>query len=338
MAKSLLAYLYPRIKGSQEDVATISLQYLISQSEELNEAFTDFIARCINSTLPKLQYFCQETGEEGERPDMVGKDSSGHDVVLCEMKFYAGLTSNQPNTYLNRLRKSGGKGLVFITPKARRTVLWSKLKTLSGAEETEGIEYSALIDGVRMAIVTWDEVLDCIDRAERTGKYKADIQQLKGYCEQMDIDAFVPFGDGDFSAEVARKEERYYQVIDETANLLCADKNISAVKTRINPNRNYYEQRLEIDNFKVWLIYDRNLWKSDASEETPFWVSVLDKNANEPEKFLRVLETIPASLKDHYYSITYLALIPQAQVSLDEICKDLKQQVLAYIDKFRTAQ
>ncbi len=32
MAESLLAHLYSRIKGSQEDVATLSLQYIISSS------------------------------------------------------------------------------------------------------------------------------------------------------------------------------------------------------------------------------------------------------------------------------------------------------------------
>ena len=37
MAESLLAHLYSRIKGSQEDVATVSLQYIISSSNSLTE-------------------------------------------------------------------------------------------------------------------------------------------------------------------------------------------------------------------------------------------------------------------------------------------------------------
>lgn len=40
MAGSLLAYLYPRIRGSQEDVATLSLSYLLTQSDILCSAFT----------------------------------------------------------------------------------------------------------------------------------------------------------------------------------------------------------------------------------------------------------------------------------------------------------
>ena len=64
MAHSLLAHLYSRIRGSQEDVATISLQYLLSQSAELNKAFTTLIAAKLNVSLAdRLQYKCQATGE-----------------------------------------------------------------------------------------------------------------------------------------------------------------------------------------------------------------------------------------------------------------------------------
>ena len=123
MAQSLLAHLYPYIKGSQEDIATFSLQYLLSQSSKLNAAFTKFAADTMGVDLgERLQYRCQVTGEseEKERPDMVGTDADGAEIVLFEMKFYASLTANQPNTYLDRLRKNGGKGLLFICPMDRK--------------------------------------------------------------------------------------------------------------------------------------------------------------------------------------------------------------------------
>ena len=37
---ALLAHLYPHIRGSQEDIATLSLHYLLMQSPDLNAAFT----------------------------------------------------------------------------------------------------------------------------------------------------------------------------------------------------------------------------------------------------------------------------------------------------------
>ena len=117
MAHSLLAHLYPHIRGSQEDIATYSLQYLLVQSKELNRAFTKRISTVLHIDTEKaLQYVCQSTGkgEEKERPDMVRLDSNGNENILCEMKFYATLTVNQPNTYIDRLVQCGGKGLILF--------------------------------------------------------------------------------------------------------------------------------------------------------------------------------------------------------------------------------
>jgi hypothetical protein len=47
MANSLLAHLYSHIRGSQEDIATISLQYILSQSVNLKVAFT----KCLGESL-----------------------------------------------------------------------------------------------------------------------------------------------------------------------------------------------------------------------------------------------------------------------------------------------
>ncbi|MCR5586090.1 MAG: hypothetical protein K6F77_00975 [Lachnospiraceae bacterium] len=60
-----------------------------------------------------ITYSCQSVGENSERPDMSGVDKDGREIVLCEMKFYAGLTSNQPNAYLDRLIKENGKALIY---------------------------------------------------------------------------------------------------------------------------------------------------------------------------------------------------------------------------------
>ena len=87
MAYSLLGHLYPYIKGSQEDVATFSLQYLLSQSESLNRAFTKRVSDIMQADLEEsLQYVCQVTGdsEEKERPDMAGINHNGEEVMLLK--------------------------------------------------------------------------------------------------------------------------------------------------------------------------------------------------------------------------------------------------------------
>jgi len=168
MNNSLLAHLYPYIKGTQEDVATYSLQYLLSQSDKLNIAFTKMAAEKMNIELEnKMQYLCQVTGEseEQERPDMVGLDSKGNETVLFEMKFYASLTQNQPNTYLKRLKKNNGKGLLFVCPMSRRTSLWAKLKELCNEITNEEIsEYCIDVEGVKLSIITWNEIIEMLNK------------------------------------------------------------------------------------------------------------------------------------------------------------------------------
>ena len=139
MAQSLLAYLYPHIRGSQEDLATLSLQYIITQSDKLNMAFTKLLETALNSPISKtkLNYNCQSVGEQQERPDISGADENGKELVLCEAKFYAGLTDNQPNGYLDRLQKEHGIGLVFLCPSTRKTSLWNKLIDLCKDKEVK---------------------------------------------------------------------------------------------------------------------------------------------------------------------------------------------------------
>ena len=345
MANSLLAHLYSRIRGSQEDVATLALQYLLSQSKLLNMAFTKQIADCFGTELDeRLQYTCQSVGENHERPDMAGKNKLGHEVVLCEMKFYAGLTANQPLGYIDRLKAEKGKGLIFICPKARQTVLWSKLCDLCNQRNTEYVKKNCIcVDGVYLSILTWADIIGELERVASSfeREYISDIHQLKGYCAQMDSDAFIPFTAGEITADNAKKIQRYYQVVDQTINLICAD-NISAsvvgkASTYFYGNDQIgYERKILIDNFTISIAYDHALWKSNSSVETPFWVSVSNKERKQTDFILERLTQIKSEKKDDAtWDKCYLALEPLTDATLDEVCEDLKSQIYQYLSIFR---
>lgn len=345
MAESLLAHLYSRIKGSQEDVATMSLQYLLSQSKELNKAFTHLISDLTHATLEEtLQYICQSTGEENERPDMVGTDSTSCEQVICEMKFYAGLTSNQPLGYLNRLVKNSGKILVFICPKSRITVLWTKLIDICRNDKRDVKMISdncACIDGIHMSIITWAEILEKLHNVSSVSavKYLSDIQQLEGYCEQIDSDAFIPFNDKELSAENAKRIQRFHDVIDETVNVLISDKSLTiSQKGKSSSYRFGYEKRLLINDFSIAISFDRNLWLSNNSIETPFWIAISDREGKQTTDILQSLLKIEEHKKDNtVWNWCYLALEPLVNSTLEEVCFDLKRQILEYIDIFKQA-
>ena len=343
MSYSLLAHLYPHIRGSQEDIATLSLQYILMQSKELNQAFTKKIADTIGLDLEDLlQYVCQVTGEseEKERPDMIGYNENGKEILLCEMKFYATLTSNQPNTYLKRLKRNNGKCLIFICPEARKTSLWAKLNELCAVSEVKKISSTCVdVDGIKLAIITWSEIIELLMMVASSVAVGLifDIKQLKGFCEQLDRDAFIPFSAKDLSAQMANKADRYYQVLDETIDLLCADKNFDASTKNLkaSASRKGYVRYLYLDDFSIALRYERDLWKNPTKIETPFWLSISNDEWEQPQSFLDIYTIIPKYKKELFYGKVHIALETLQDVTLSEVCEDIKNQIIKYVDMFR---
>lgn len=347
MARSLLAHLYSHIKGSQEDIATLALQYLLSQSGALNEAFTSQMSSVLGVDLgERLQYSCQAVGENSERPDMAGTNKVGNELLLCEMKFYAGLTPNQPVGYLERLQSNGGQGLVFICPRSRQTVLWAKLKERCNGANKEIISPQCVsIDGIRMGIITWAEIVAHLNKTASVSaeEYLADIKQLEGYCAQMDSDAFIPFKSEELTSGNAKKNLRYYQVVDETYNQLIADERFET--EAVGKSSTYflygncvgYEKKLRIGDYVVSIAFDHALWKNPDTVDTPFWVAISDRNRNQTEAIQRRMDQLDDLRRDSStWTTHYLALEAPTDATLDEVCQEMKLQVIKYLDFIKT--
>ena len=340
MAYSLLAHLYPHIRGSQEDIATYSLQYLLLQSKDLNRAFTKRISDILHiESEETLQYVCQATGksEEKERPDMAGLNVEGKEEILCEMKFYATLTANQPLTYLDRLNDCDGKGLLFVCPSARLTNLWAKLNELCEEREVEEIdEHCIKVDGISLAIITWAEIIELLKHVASSSALElvADIAQLEGYCNQLDSEAFIPFSAEDLSAEMANKGERYYQVIDEVIELFCADKNHQTSKKGVKATgyRKGYTRSLLIDGMTFTLNYDRDMWKNPECVETPFWIAIRDKDWDQDDIMIKKHDVFPENKKQMFWGMIFLALEPIQNATFSEVCEDIKSQIEKYME------
>lgn len=336
MAESLLAHLYSRIKGSQEDVATLSLQYILTLSPVLNESFSRLLFNSIRREyVAGIDYKCQSVGDKKERPDIAGIDTDGNEVILCEAKFYAGLTSNQPNTYLDRLIKNEGTALVFICPEARRISLWSKVVGLCAGRQIENIsEYCVNVDGIAMSLISWNEIIETLKTAASASAISAvpDISQLEGFCSMMDRTAFIPFSSEDFGPEIAIKEERYYQVIDSLYDKLVANKDIetSSKGFKASPYRSGYSRYIKICGLGICLMYSRAAWINNTSFETPFWFSICDDEWKQSKGLLEKLNTIK-EIEKHSSDNIYLALHPALNVPLDDVAEDMMNQIIEYI-------
>lgn len=339
MVTSLLAHLYSHIKGSQEDVATLSLQYIVSRSAALNREFSRLLCRALHGDIgTELNYVCQPVGENLERPDIAGIDPNGKEQILCEAKFYAGLTDNQPNGYLDRLQKEGAYGLVFICPAARKVTLWSKLLELCRERSVVDLdEYCVVIGGVRMSILTWGDIVESLRHVASSEATDAlpDIYQLDGFCRLMDSEAFVPLSPEDLGPEVSRKEERFYHILDALIDYLKADKSLSPSTKGVKATayRQGYARAIKIRGYWLSINYDRDLWMNPASKETPFWVAIRSgEDWKQTDYILRALQRFPAAEHDSKWDLTYLALYPILYGTLDEIVASMKAQIIDYID------
>lgn len=341
---SLLAHLYPYFKGSQEDVATSSLSYIVSCNECINKAFTNHISKILQIPINETyQYKCQAVGKNNERPDMAGYDTNGDEKLLCESKFYAALTINQPNTYLKRLIEEKGIGLIFICPDVRKKGLWNELTKL--VDKDKDLESNEINDfcieinnSIRLGITSWKAVLSELEQAAMATAINCvpDIKQLQGYCDQLDNEAFIPFDVEDFGVDYAMKAERPFVLLDALVDAIKNEPNheVSLKNLMASPFWSGYRRYIRIDGFCVNLEYDTNKWKKPDSKNTPFWISInknINKKWQQDEQCQKAMLKIASEMKDG----TYIALIPKCYMALSEVADDMKKQVFEYIQLFK---
>ena len=347
MPYSLLAHLYPRIKGSQEDVATFSLAYILEQSSLLNNSFTKLICKrmCLDIS-DSISYRCQDTDRNFGRPDIAGY-CKGQLKLLLEAKFYAGLTDNQPISYIMRLQDIDESGLLFICPKSRVISLWDKLKRESanaGFIETPVSEFTVKYGKTRLSIISWGEILAELIRvaAERDPEHLDDLRQLEGFCEKIESESFVPFRPEELGAQTAKDIDRYYQVIDETHKLLQTHKEWEPQTKglRSAPKWQGYTQYICMKKYGVSVDFIRSLWKSPTSVETPFWCSIrmiIDGKWMVTDKITGYISSLDSKMQEEFYGCPYIALIPKPYSTIDELAEDLAEQVLKILSEIDSA-
>ena len=126
--ESLFGHIAEKFSSNQlENIATEALAYIINRTKTAKKGFFKFIEAVGIDSDDNLSIRTQGVGEDDAIPDLVGKDREGKDILIIESKFWAGLTENQPNTYLRRFPESQKCFLLFIAPVFRFPTLWSEL-------------------------------------------------------------------------------------------------------------------------------------------------------------------------------------------------------------------
>ena len=189
-----------RLSKENEDVATEALAFILGSSETIRNGMMKFL-RGIVPEMPTLRFKTQQTAG-AIRPDMWGYSDS-EPRLFVENKFWAGLTENQPVSYLKHLSEyTQPTILLIIAPAAREHALWRELNcrledagiSISKNQTAAGIALSATTQiGSTLAITSWTKVLSVLEHeAVDDPGVRGDIVQLEALCKAADIDAFTP--------------------------------------------------------------------------------------------------------------------------------------------------
>ena len=169
----------------------------------------------------------QVVGVDGTRPDLVCFDETGQERVLIEVKFWAGLTANQPSGYIKRLPQDSPAVVMFLVPDDRVRYLWPQLRErlhreFGLVEELDAERRCVSISGSRrhLMVVSWEGLLDAMAaRSSDSGEPRAvtQIRQLRSLARYADECAFKPIPQATSPASTSEIRLRQYRRLVDAA-------------------------------------------------------------------------------------------------------------------------
>ena len=212
---SLLAHLIPKLTSRGEDTATEALAFILNKSETCRSALNSLLDDEDFGLGPLTRFDTQVTHEDGSRPDMVGYDGEGEKRLIVEAKFWAALGEGQASGYFSQLEVSGAAALMFVAPGTRVETLWTEItRQMDAGENPVQLGPVETLDRTRRArvgsdrllmLVSWDLLLERLAAAvSADSPVASDIQQLRGFVEEQDLDAFRRWALTDLALNINR--------------------------------------------------------------------------------------------------------------------------------------
>lgn len=341
MTDSLFGHLALRFGSSPENLATEALSFILNKSQVARESFTNLLAHLQVLLPPNLKFDTQNRSEDDPAiPDLVGKDANGRAVLLGEAKFWAGLTDNQPVTYLQRLAQSNGILLIFFAPSMRFPTLWPELQrrcNYAGIQlDTLQTEFSEIRiaktqQGQFLILMTWKILLNSIHHSLITQgemDMAGNIIQLQGLCEQMDNLAFLPLQSEELTSNISRRFLQYCDLVDEVTEKLVSERFASISGFKATGTRSGYIRYMKINKRSISIEFNADLWTKYRA--TPLWLGIRSETWKyDPEaknKLVR-LETEEPSRLFREGDALYVPLFLDIGVEKDEVVKNIIKQI-----------
>ena len=279
--------------GGAETTATEALGYILSRSDAADAA-RDALRETIRTEGADVGPIARaatevpiEVEEKQARVDLVGFDEGNVKRALIEVKFWAGLTENQPNTYLKELLKNTNDKpsvLLFVAPVLRQETLWPELLrladgggfSLTDVSSAVGVRSAAVNGGsLRLMLTSWLRLLEELSAA--TGDPEKEIRQLQGLCAQQDRAAFLPLRAGEIGPDFSKRATDLHYLYNDVIKRLREQK-IAGFKglaaAKFGPNFGRFVHLGDDSNGGIadgaWVGVNYE-WGAQH-RETPFWV------------------------------------------------------------------
>ena len=329
-----------------ENLATESLYYILSNSNSARTGLSRFL-RNIDSRFTSELFFNTQVYDEDEAiPDLVGFDSDNDQICIIESKFWAGLTDNQPVTYIKRLNPNKTSILLFLVPSKRLESIWNEIINRCkdagmsfNSEIRDEYHISAnLNENNYLAVIDWNSLLTLIEtELDNAGDYliKSDLLQLKGLCNQMDEESFLPIDSIEISPMIAKRNMQFYDIVDEvTANGISRGI-YSREGLRSGSGLYYYAQYFKIGEFVYGLKFDNKNW--NQLRNTPIWLEVYGrgwrKATEERPKVKKALYDLESHEQNRLFFDQYnIALVP-LKIELGVEKKNIIQSLTLQIEE-----
>lgn len=278
MKKSLLTHIASNFISEYENVANSSMSYLLNEYSCAREVLKNIL----DSDKVPNHYKTELATKNNGRPDITGLDSNGEKTVIIEGKFWANLTSNQPNNYLKELADNGK--VLFLAPEKR-------LNSLQ-AEIDKRIDKPAS----NIKICSWLKFINGIESENNKNhnqQLASDLIQFKELCLKMDAEGMPPLSESDLDPVNGKRLSHFSDIIDECNSILRQWKDSDFKRTKTQSQKYGHGFYFYGHNFGCWLEFNSEKWFS-RDLNTPIWLDIATNNWDESEKINHYMKAYDA--------------------------------------------
>jgi hypothetical protein len=260
MQNSLIAHIASNFISEYENVANSGIAYLLNEYQASQEALKVVLGV---ENVPTY-YVTEMSTDSNGRPDVTGLDADGNKSVIIEGKFWANLTDNQPNNYLNEITDEGK--ILFLAPDKRLNSLKLEIEKRTGGH-TE-----------KVVLRSWTEFLNQIERVnnkDHNHRLASDLLQMHELCKKMDTEGMPPLSESDLDPMNGRIATNFADIIEE-CNPILREWEFTDFKGMKTTSTKYgHGFYFRAHSFTCMLTFDSKKWFS-RNTHTPFWLIVKD--------------------------------------------------------------